>query len=92
MNRQQKAILKMKREQREKELPYWIAVAESIDDKFPRKDILECYYHIKYLDDETLMFADDFKSYELKMKKHPKDAILRDLIMYINSLEGTNEK
>lgn len=68
-------------EEQKKERIRLINKAKQLHDKSPRKDILSVAYGIKYPAKDM-----GFKKFDSEMKKYPKDKILEDLNMYIDSL------
>lgn len=81
---EQKRRKELIEEQKKKERIRWINAAKSLHDTDTRKNILYIAYRIKYPD---FFSADmDFKEFDSEMKKYPKEKILEDLNMYIDSL------
>ncbi|MFV9906154.1 hypothetical protein [Rickettsia conorii] len=90
--REEEASRKWEQEQEQRlkdEKDWWIRSAKLLHSKSPRKEIVENIYHLKYkypTDNYNIDSSISYKEFDSKMKKYPKDKILEELKIYLESL------
>lgn len=92
-------VRKKRVQEREQELKdernNWIRGAKLLGSESPRQEIVLTMYHLKYKDPTDPFGVDRqkrYKEFDSKMKKYPKDKILEEIKIYLESLREINDE